>query len=1400
MRPHLFIQLLVAVTASLALPATAAAQTGAFVGGQPVFSRGAPPTPNLGVARLPGNIISVDVNRDAVPDVNFELPDDIQSDPLDSSLQFQDYLSPSQRVLYTRRFSASDTGCATGIRVYFHSLATPPTMQPLATGICLPAPEAQGPLFFDPVGESSLRTAALVTQSLPTSGRQAILWVDLVNGGEPNLDTSTYEASLDGQAGITFAPFGNAAFVRHGFSTAFPKYTVIDFCRSRIAETGSRTTQPLPTGGTTLPFIVESNGSLFVELRLNSTPIPGASVALDDCLVLPPISLDFGKASNASAVSAGQQFDYTLTVTNLGANDLHNVTVVDTVPSATRFISADHGGQLDAQNAVHWSIGTLSRGAQIQLTLTVEAACMSIGNIINDDYSVTTTETGTFDGRPVATGCFPPPPVQLAIEKTGPATVVQGDAFTYTFTYRNTGTHTANGVVIEELLPGGVQFVSATGNVTRNGSTITWNVGPVPSGGSGSVTLTVRAGCVPQIVNDRYSIRSSVSPPLMGAPIATNVIPASTAPIDVSVVSTVMAGSPPLIPDDLVQHVITLTNTDSVPRHGLRLEFQAGRGARFDQIVDAGGGAATFPNATLFRWSGSVPASATVSIIVTTRIEQCLTAQDTVTTLNFGQPLALIDACNRVLGVSAAASPFDLRPPLIASVRAVGPGTPAQDIFNLPVQVTRAGSEFDLQMTIVNQSAQSEPAAAFNMVLPASLALTAIPPFVPPSDAAAAYDPATRTLSWSGAVDAGQSVVVTVRAQIVAPACSARLQLSASHAACQNVRSDLVVTASPPVPGVPHVVGTDERHGLWMFTPGVDTAFNNLLCFEGETYNGFDRAANGDLWVAGLPSYRFNHTTLDLEVVDETIFHPHALSSPSDVAVQRGIANPKPVFLLSDQQPRASLLQYDPATGQATLIRTDLPSMGRIVIDGLGRIAGVVNPDPAAGTPGGVLLIDPADPANDRLLSDAAFPRLDVAMLEVLVDGTFIVTATDDPLLPTATQDLIRIDAGLAGSGTFSLLTADLAAYVAQAPFGSRTFRALTLGAAGDVYLGRMEPGSLGVVDTSGPSGALLAIGRNVVDMEFVDPSAVPPPPPPLSIEVLEAITLGDTPALLASLILIIEEQILVDDAPAVEREALDRAAPITTVRSAPLANLAGWHRATVTLTFDSVDEAGGSGLRRLYAGLTGAQTAPLGEVAAPLTISAEGITTVTYYAEDTAGNVEAARTLVVRIDRTAPEAVLAFDPAARTLAVAGHDALSGMASDLPLPVDDGRQRYDMADVAGNVTTVVVEVRPANRLLAALPMQHVWARIVSVQRGDLIIPMPENHLAVTSTLESNNGRQRLLQQARLDSGNDRHTVRTAFDERRGVTLIHDGGGPPQQRNGLVLLRLAVRNDGLSIEY
>lgn len=111
-----------------------------------------------------------------------------------------------------------------------------------------------------------------------------------------------------------------------------------------------------------------------------------------------------------------------------------------------------------------------------------------------------------------------------------------------------------------------------------------------------------------------------------------------------------------------------------------------------------------------------------------------------------------------------------------------------------------------------------------------------------------------------------------------------------------------------------------------------------------------------------------------------------------------------------------------------------------------------------------------------------------------------------------------------------------------------------------------------------------------------------------------------------------------------------DTTAPTTTASASPtpLAGNDGWTKGPVTVSLSAVDGTCGSGVQSVSYSASGAQAIPpttLPGSSASFTVSNEGVTTVTFYATDNAGNVESAKTLTVKIDNTAPRVAFGTPP-----------------------------------------------------------------------------------------------------------------------------------------------------------
>ncbi|KRF07145.1 endonuclease [Paenibacillus sp. Soil766] len=171
---------------------------------------------------------------------------------------------------------------------------------------------------------------------------------------------------------------------------------------------------------------------------------------------------------------------------------------------------------------------------------------------------------------------------------------------------------------------------------------------------------------------------------------------------------------------------------------------------------------------------------------------------------------------------------------------------------------------------------------------------------------------------------------------------------------------------------------------------------------------------------------------------------------------------------------------------------------------------------------------------------------------------------------------------------------------------------------------------------------------------------------------------------------------------------AADTLAPVTTATLSSAPNGAGWFKDDVTVTLTAVDDQAGA-VATQYATNGGT----LATYTGPLVIGTEGTTTISYSSTDAAGNVEAAKSLGVKLDKTAPIATLTesghavkdvTDTTSVTFDLTTNDAVSGVVEQSltldghaitsgqtiaagSLAVGAHTVAYLVADAAGNTTS-----------------------------------------------------------------------------------------------------------------
>ena len=248
--------------------------------------------------------------------------------------------------------------------------------------------------------------------------------------------------------------------------------------------------------------------------------------------------------------------------------------------------------------------------------------------------------------------------------------------------------------------------------------------------------------------------------------------------------------------------------------------------------------------------------------------------------------------------------------------------------------------------------------------------------------------------------------------------------------------------------------------------------------------------------------------------------------------------------------------------------------------------------------------------------------------------------------------------------------------------------------------------------------GVSMASIDPVIELHPDNPNAIlvmvragdTPTPPPLP---LEGLPLADLEAQGLDITPFREHGLL--DPPA----TTDVTSPTTTALS-PLPNANGWHRTVpVSVNLEATD-SGGSGVKEvriIRSDLTGVSIVPGSQ--ATINVATEGITTITYYAIDKAGNSEAPKTMYVRID-TAPPILVCHESAAAnpsgwhnadvSLTFVANDLLSGVAAttDSSIVTTEGANQVfhgTSTDQAGNVAaiTCVLSIDKTPPTITGLP-------------------------------------------------------------------------------------------------
>lgn len=344
-----------------------------------------------------------------------------------------------------------------------------------------------------------------VSKSAPATGSAGgtiSYTITLSNGGPDTADNPFFSDALSSYETFVSAvqnsgPSGTCTAPPQSGGTYSPGGTVT--CGTSLLGNGQSAqwtitvaVSPSTPNGTVITNTANSSSSSFDTNPNNNSSSASTTISANADLMV--------SKNGPATANAGTNISYTIGVTNNGTADASSVSLTDTLPAGTTFVSFQQNSgptfNCITGATVTCSIATLTAGSSASFTLTVATSAGATGSISNTaNVTSTTPDSNTVNNSSTATTTITTS-ADLAVSKTGPATVTAGNNVAYTITMTNNGPSDASSVSLTDALPAGTTFVSMQQNSgptfnCTTGATVTCTIASLPAASSASFTLTV---------------------------------------------------------------------------------------------------------------------------------------------------------------------------------------------------------------------------------------------------------------------------------------------------------------------------------------------------------------------------------------------------------------------------------------------------------------------------------------------------------------------------------------------------------------------------------------------------------------------------------------------------------------------------------------------------------------------------------------------------------------------------------------------------------------------------------------------------------------------------------------------------------------------------------------------
>jgi len=211
--------------------------------------------------------------------------------------------------------------------------------------------------------------------------------------------------------------------------------------------------------------------------------------------------LSITKSVNSAAPNIGTNITYTIRVTNGGPSSATGVVISDLLPAGLTYVSNTASQGTYTSGTGLWSVDTLANGTSA--TLTIVATVTQAGTITNTATVSAANQPDPDNSNNTASVSLGGQAADLAVTKQVDRTTPNvGTNVTYTIQVTNNGASGATGVVVSDLLPTGLTYVSNTASQgTYTSGTGIWMVGTLANGVSATLTIIATVTQIGSITN-----------------------------------------------------------------------------------------------------------------------------------------------------------------------------------------------------------------------------------------------------------------------------------------------------------------------------------------------------------------------------------------------------------------------------------------------------------------------------------------------------------------------------------------------------------------------------------------------------------------------------------------------------------------------------------------------------------------------------------------------------------------------------------------------------------------------------------------------------------------------------------------------------------------------------------